>query len=1125
MKLNWGAYLVPIPRFALLLILSSPAFAGPEVPPPRAISFIENQGQWAGPAGFISRGGTVTVAIDPHSFSLRLLGPSGNAARSAMVRLTFENTTRSASLEGCDRLRTVYNFFRGSDPCRWRSGVPGYRGVRSRSLYPEVDFEVHGAPDGISRDIEYDLLLKPGADLGQVVVRAEGIHDLWVDADGSLILATEVGILRQPRPTAWQVSPQGEYREVRIRYALRGASRFGFEAEGMDPALPLTIDPILEWVVFEGGGGNEEGMALRIDGNGDIVLAGSTISFDFPATPGAVQNALEGLFDGFVARLDGETHEWKETTFLGGVFEERVASLALDSAGNVFVCGYTASEEFPVTNDTIYHGIPGDPATVDGFIAGLSPFLDQLLFSTYVGGPKVDVALNLEVGVRLPSGRMGIALYGFTESATFPTTSGAYQEEFGGGDDDFFISTLEPEAGASLQAQLSYSTFLGGAGRESPIPLDGSLLSRILARGFAVHPDGSIIIAGGTRSAGYPVTEGAFHGPPVPGDGNDAQMVVSRIRPDGRLPREEQLIYSTVIGSDVDSERALGVALDPDGSGSIWISGFAYSLDFPTTPGAFRRSNAGPGVTDAILVHLVPDGSLAPEAQLLYSSYLGGSGVEYPYAPPVVFPDTGRVAISGTTESTEFPVTAQAHQPSFAGGRDNFVAVIDPKQTGEEQLIYSSFFGGSGYEEVWASGRRGRSNLLIGGITTSGSLAPDLIFHGGWDAFLASFDLRFPVAAFNLNAPDPEGKVVVDAGPSSTPAGTHLTGFHWDFGDGAVAEGVTAEHVYASPGRYAVTLTVTNDQGLVAKKSQLVTVPGSAGDVSPWRSADLGAPAFPGGARRVIDQGASCIRLFAGGDNLTGPDDQGQFVYQEFTGDFVIETEAREFSPGVPQAFAGLMLREDLSKGSRHASLLLEDFQGGKFSFFRRETSDKPVKPPHRSAETFQLPARLQLERTGDTVIARWSNLGEDAWHELDRVTFADPLPPLPSRIFGGIVGCGRDPGQGLAFRALEALFCVKGDAPSVVRFRRGDVDGNGAVDLTDAIGLLGNLFLGEGSPGCADAEDADDSGGLDLTDAIGILGYLFLGTGVLPPPGAESCGEDPTADALPGCAYDPAHC
>ncbi len=96
-------------------------------------------------------------------------------------------------------------------------------------------------------------------------------------------------------------------------------------------------------------------------------------------------------------------------------------------------------------------------------------------------------------------------------------------------------------------------------------------------------------------------------------------------------------------------------------------------------------------------------------------------------------------------------------------------------------------------------------------------------------------------------------------------------------------------------------------------------------------------------------------------------------------------------------------------------------------------------------------------------------------------------------------------------------------ELPKGPKFRRGDSNSDGRVDLSDAIFTLNYLFLGGEGPGCLDAADSDDSGSVDITDAIATLNYLFLGGPAPPDPGPAECGLDPTDDVLacveqPGC-------
>ena len=95
-------------------------------------------------------------------------------------------------------------------------------------------------------------------------------------------------------------------------------------------------------------------------------------------------------------------------------------------------------------------------------------------------------------------------------------------------------------------------------------------------------------------------------------------------------------------------------------------------------------------------------------------------------------------------------------------------------------------------------------------------------------------------------------------------------------------------------------------------------------------------------------------------------------------------------------------------------------------------------------------------------------------------------------------------------------------EPPEVTPFRRGDADGNGVANLTDAVRLLGHLFSGGPAPGCPDAADVDDDGTLSLTDAVFTLNWLFRpGTDAPLPPGPTTCGADPNADDLDSCQYD----
>jgi hypothetical protein len=158
----------------------------------------------------------------------------------------------------------------------------------------------------------------------------------------------------------------------------------------------------------------------------------------------------------------------------------------------------------------------------------------------------------------------------------------------------------------------------------------------------------------------------------------------------------------------------------------VYVSSGTPSPDFPTTAGAFQTSLSGP--IDAFVTKLNPSGSA-----LVYSTYLGGSDYDFTESNLVVDPD-GRVYVDGVTSSTDFPVTADAFQPSFAGGDGGFCGipcdafVIEMNRTGSA-LVHSTYLGGTGDEFGVGIARDHRGHVFEMTIGTS----PDFPVTG--DAF------------------------------------------------------------------------------------------------------------------------------------------------------------------------------------------------------------------------------------------------------------------------------------------------------------------------------------------------------------------------------------------------------
>src|SRR5262249_28992687 len=250
----------------------------------------------------------------------------------------------------------------------------------------------------------------------------------------------------------------------------------------------------------------------------------------------------------------------------------------------------------------------------------------------------------------------------------FQTTYGGQVLYYG----DAFVTKLSADG-----SSLVYSTYLGGS--------DGEV-----AYGIALDGFGDAFVTGFTLSADFPTTPGAFDtvpGPGMCGSNNCRDVFVTKLNSEGSA-----LAYSTFVGGSYDE---VGKAIAVDGKGAAYVTGYTRSNDFPTTAGAFQTIHNGD--FDVIAVKVNPYGT-----DLMYSTYIGGSGdcclsSEIGYATAV--DDTGRAFLSGYTYSDDFPTTPGAFDITWNGGSDDaFLLKLNPTGTG---LVYSTFLGGSGYDEAY----------------------------------------------------------------------------------------------------------------------------------------------------------------------------------------------------------------------------------------------------------------------------------------------------------------------------------------------------------------------------------------------------------------------------------------
>ncbi len=412
-------------------------------------------------------------------------------------------------------------------------------------------------------------------------------------------------------------------------------------------AFVTKFSPDGKQVLFStylGGTDSDLARAVAIGPEGDIYVAGDSESRDFPTTPGAYQgfNSSLGLTsDGFVARLSADGSQLVYSTYLGGVFTDRVYGLAVDAAGSAYAGGSSDSDDFPTTPGVFRAACRG--TGLGGFVTKLAPDGTGLVYSGRVCGSANDEVLALAVDAAGNAYAGGV-----TGSDDFPVTGGALQEQFGDGVEDAFLAKISADGAA-----LVWATYLGGSGPDA-------------VRGVAVDAEGNVFAAGYTASADFPVTEGAFQTAHA-GGGASQDAFVAKLNSAG-----SGLAYSTFIGgAHADQAAAIAVAAD----GSAYVAGFTESFDFPTTPANCLTGYAGG--RDAFVLKLDAAG-----ASLGYSHFLGGRSSDA--AEGIALGAGGAAVVTGTTGSANFTTTWDAMRSAYGEGHrgmtDAFLARIDEGQ-------------------------------------------------------------------------------------------------------------------------------------------------------------------------------------------------------------------------------------------------------------------------------------------------------------------------------------------------------------------------------------------------------------------------------------------------------------
>jgi hypothetical protein len=615
-------------------------------------------------------------------------GAGDEAVEGYALKLSFAGANPGALIEGRKEQAGKVNYLLGNDQNEWQTNVPTFGQVAYKELYPGVDLTYQGA----GGKLKYEFIVAPGADPKQIQMAYSGADSLKVDAAGNLVIATPWGTLKDEKPLVYQTIG-GKKTEVPAAFAVN-RNTVGFTLGGYDKSRPLIIDPGLVYSTFLGGSGQDYGESIALDAGGHAYVTGRTFSTEFPTTVGAYDQSHNGTADAFVTKLNAAGNSLVYSTILGGASMELGYAIAVDAAGNAYVTGATKSTDFPMQGaySASYNG--GD---YDAFVTKLNPAGDGLVYSTFLGGESIEFGYSIAVDAA------GNAyLTGYTLSSDFPTTIGAFDRTLNGA--DIFITKLNPTGNA-----LAYSTFLGGseagaeAGRSIAVDAAGnayvigytnssdfptsegaydrthngasdSFVTKLNAAGsglaystflggsgsetgraIALDAEGQAYVTGATTSANFPTTDGAYDRT----HNGSLDPFITKLSPAGN-----GLVYSTFLGGIGSDE---GLAITVDAAGNAYLIGVTHSLDFPTTADAHDSSHNGGA--DVFVTKLNLQGS-----GLAYSTFLGGSG--HDYGRGIALDAVGNPHVTGATESSGFPTTAEAFDRTHNGVSDVFVTKL-----------------------------------------------------------------------------------------------------------------------------------------------------------------------------------------------------------------------------------------------------------------------------------------------------------------------------------------------------------------------------------------------------------------------------------------------------------------
>jgi len=798
--------------------------------PSLGIAFSENQGQFpdqvlystnfAAGQIFVEKGGITFSLYDKekaqeiHENRLNL---SDHAIERTSYKMVLVNAQEPIST-GLKQLDWHTNFYLGDDPSAWVSGASVFEELDLKEVYPGIDLEFLGEYN----NFKYNVKVAPGADLGQMLWSYEGVKGLAIE-NGELQIETQVGIIHEMKPLAWQIDESGGRELVSCKYVIEG-NTVHFEClNGYDSNRELIIDPVLVFSSYSGSTSDNWGFTATFDADDYAYGGGVVAGSGYPTTEGSVEEDFQGgTWDIGLIKFSQDGSALEYATYLGGSGTDFPSSLVVYN-DKLWVLGFSDSGNFPTTEGVFAESNAGG---YDIVVSKFSADGSVLEASTFVGGSANDgqnTALTNNYGDEYRSeivadNQGNIYVMSNSSSSNIPFPSDSFQPDNNGGQDAVIFKFNND------LTLMDWGSYFGGSAADS-------------GYGLAISDEGVVYAVGSTQSSDLAMMD----------EGNISSLPGNR---DGYIIRVEdgEVTVGSFIGTP-DYDQCFFVQLDTQDR--PWVTGQSEG-DMPVSAGVYANNGAG---------QYIHQYSEDLSEILLASTFGNGGGFWSPIniCPTAFLIDNcNRIFVSGWGgalngqfgDTNDMPITADAYQ-SVSDGSDFYVAVFDEFMS---DIIFASYIGSlSINEHVDGGTSRFSPKGIIYQAVCAGCGGSDNFptTDGAWSQQNGSSNCNMAVFKYDLEihavhaqaAISPSGVGCVPLTVEFTNAGSTGEDGNWNFGQsGWDSTDDEPTWVFDEEGIFEVSYIVSDPESCnIADTTSLFIVAGDSLNLNP-DFINIGAP-------------------------------------------------------------------------------------------------------------------------------------------------------------------------------------------------------------------------------------------------------------------------------------------